>query len=118
MKKFILILLVASVATSCALMSGATTNITNVSLEKNNFKVLDRLSGDAQATYFLGIGGNAHYGLVGEAKSNMISKSNASNSGKALAFANETVDVQQKFVLGIIRIVTVTVSADLIEFTN
>lgn len=105
----------------CGFSSGLTNQFslygiqTHVELSENNFKVVDRVSGSASLTYVFGFGGIAKQGLIEQAKANMMNKIEA--EGKPIAIANMTVESASSIIL-IVRKYTVTVSADVIEFTD
>ena len=75
----------AAALTSCGLGSNLTSNQnslqTNVVLNKNNYKVVKTINGEATATYIFGIGGLSAKALRDNATSNMIK--NAKLDGKA-----------------------------------
>ncbi len=120
MKKSIsLISLIALLFTSCAVHNGLTTNqnnhTTEVVLSKNNYKVIERVQGEAQTRYILGIGGLSKKALVAEAKADMLSKANIIGSSKAII--NETVEVKHSF-FPFVRLYKVTVTGHIVEFTD
>ena len=117
MKKIILFGALALLA-SCGVSSGLTGNLNNhttqVVLSKNNFKVVEHVTGEATNSYFLFFGGSKK-ALIEEARARMLK--NANLLGTSRAVINETVEEHTlTFVIG--TIYTITVSADVIEFTK
>jgi hypothetical protein len=84
-------------------------------LAKKNFKVVDQVTGDARATYVLGIGGLSKKGLVTAAKTDMYNKVNFIGSSKAIV--NETVEIKHSF-FPFFRTYRVFASGYVIEFTE
>lgn len=105
--------------TSFAVHSGLTTNAnlhtTEVVLSQRNFKVVESVSGESQALYFLGIGGLSKQAMISEALAKMLS--NANIVGGAKAIINETVEIKNS-IFPIIRLYKVTISGHIIEFTE
>ncbi len=118
-KLFTLILLIALTLTSCASHHGLPKNFnqntTEVVLTKKNFKVIDLVKGEAQATYVLGIGGLSKNGLIAEAKANMLRT--AQMKGASRSIVNEVVEVKSSGFLFVTKF-KVIVSAQIIEFTE
>jgi len=119
MKNFFCVLLVVSMLfsfSSCAIHSGLTSNVnnhtTNVVLEKNNYKIVSKVIGNASGTRVFGIGGSFKP-LIERARADM--RSNDNLIGTSRAVINETVETNTKF-FGIVTVQTVTVSAYVIEF--
>lgn len=106
---------------SCGFASGLTNQFslygiqTHVELSEDNFRLVDRVSGSASLTYVFGFGGISKQGLIEQAKADMMS--NIEPDGRALAVANVTVETKGSLML-IVRKYTVTVTADVIEFTD
>ena len=121
MKKLTAIVAISLIAltTSCANHNGLTHNLnsqnTEVVLSQNNFKVVGSVSGEAEVTYILGIGGLAKNTLVSEARKAMVEKANLNGSAKAII--NEKVEIK-KSALPFLGKVKATVSAEVIEFTK
>ncbi|PHR86034.1 MAG: hypothetical protein COA80_19995 [Leeuwenhoekiella sp.] len=120
MKKIItLMALVSLFLTSCAshygLPKNYNQNTTEVVLTKKNFKVVELVKGEAQATYILGIGGLAKNGLVAEAKAKMLQS--AGMEGTSRSVINEVVEVKTSgfFLVSKYKVI---VSAQIIEFTE
>jgi len=116
-KASILLLIVSLFFTSCAshygLPKNYNQNTTEVILTKNNFRVVDIVKGEAEATYIFGIGGLAKNGLVAEAKATMLKK--AGMKGTARTVVNEVVEVKTSGFLFINKY-KVIVSAQIVEF--
>lgn len=87
---------------------------TNVVLQKNNFKVIENVSGEATDTYLFFIGGFKQT-LVAKAKQNMIEKAKLEGTSKAII--NVTLEEHNKFMFVYIKR-TVTVHGTVIEFTE
>lgn len=120
MKRFAFLLFVFTLLfSSCALHNGLTYNANNhtteVVLSEKNFTVNETVQGEAKATYILGIGGLSKKALVAEARANMMSNTDLIGSSKAVI--NETVEVKNAYFL-FANVMTVTVSANIIEFTK
>ncbi len=108
--------------TSCGtgLHSGVFSNVnnnnTNVVLTKKNFKVIEKVSGKATATYVLGFGGGVNKALIAKAQAAMLENANLIGSSKALI--NMTTEVHKLQVNPFFARKTITVSAHIIEFTE
>jgi hypothetical protein len=110
----VLVLSIFTVLTGCFAthmgnMSGSS------SLDSPNFMYKKQnITGDATATYVLGIGGEARQTLILDAKKNML---NGSPLLKNQALANVAVSYKTTYYLGfIVVVVKCTVSADIVEF--
>ena len=118
MKKLILLLISILLLSSCAVHSGLTFNtnnsVTNVVLQGNNYKIIQKVQGTASGFSVFGIGG-AFQPIVNNARSEMLR--NANLIGRSRAIINETVEVNNKFFV-IVGVKTVTVSAYVIEFID
>ena len=119
MQKLILFILTIVLFSSCALHNGLTSNLNNhnteVVLTKKNFKVIQRVYGEAEVDYVLGIGGLKRQALIAEARQRMLT--NAGLEGTSRAVINETVEVRKSF-FPFAKSVKVVVSAYVIEFTE
>lgn len=121
-KLLMLIVLVATLfsVSSCQLHSGLAVNLnqntTNVVLQDNNYKIVQKVRGEAQANYFFYFGGFRQKGLIEEARVNMLENANLLGSSKAVI--NETVETSLTTIAGVFSFVKVTVSAYVIEFTE
>ncbi|MDR1369671.1 MAG: hypothetical protein LBJ72_06050 [Dysgonamonadaceae bacterium] len=120
MKKFFSVLFVIAMLfsfSSCAIHSVLTNNVnnstTNVVLEKNNYKIIQKVKGSASGTSVLIFGGSFRP-LIEKARSKMLE--NAELIGTSRAVINETVEVNNKSYVGIVNVKTVTVSAYVVEF--
>ncbi|MDR2586322.1 MAG: hypothetical protein LBC84_08960 [Prevotellaceae bacterium] len=121
MKRVFCMLFVVSVVlslVSCGVHMGVPStinnNISNVVLQKNNYRIIQKVQGQRTATWVLGIGG-AFRPLVEKARSEMLK--DASLLGSAKAIINESVEVNEKFFL-LFGFRTITVSAYVIEFID
>jgi hypothetical protein len=124
MKKSLRLLLPAFVAAilvlpGCAIHDGLTNNInqvlTNVELGEDNYKVVEYVTGYAEARYIVGIGGNKKRTLIESAKSEMYNKANLIGSPKAVI--NQTVETRYSF-FPFFQKIEVTVSGHVIEFVD
>ncbi|AUC76133.1 DUF6567 family protein [Olleya sp. Bg11-27] len=120
MKKMTFLLLVmtlflSSCATHYGLPKNYNQNTTEVVLTKKNFKVVQIVKGEAQATYIFGIGGLAKNGLIAEAKAKMLKS--AGMEGAARTVVNEIVEVKTSGFLFVNKY-KVIVSGQIIEFTE
>ncbi|MBM0653237.1 hypothetical protein JMN11_06055 [Capnocytophaga genosp. AHN8471] len=117
MKKIILFSALALLLSSCGVSNGLTHNLNNhttqVVLAKNNFKVVEHVKGEATNDYFLLFGGGKK-ALIEKARAKMLENANLVGSSKAVI--NETVEIHSFWFIG--TRYTVTVSADVIEFTE
>ncbi len=119
--KIILFLSILAISlTSCginmALFTDKNSNVTHVELSKKNFKVLERVTGKSSATYYLSVGGMKNKDLINMATADMVAKANLTGTSKALI--NTTTDVHKGGVCFLYSKITVTVSAQVIEFTE
>ena len=105
---------------SCSLHGSLATNVnqnsTNVVLQDNNYKIVAKVRGDAQANYFLYFGGFRKKGLIEEARAEMLENANLVGSSKAVI--NETFETSVTTFAGIYSYVKVTCSGYVIEFTE
>jgi PBP1b-binding outer membrane lipoprotein LpoB len=120
MKKMTVLLLVmtlflSSCATHYGLPKNYNQNTTEVVLTKKNFKVVQIVKGEAQATYIFGIGGLAKNGLIAEAKAKMLKS--AGMEGAARTVVNEIVEVKTSGFLFVNKY-KVIVSGQIVEFTE
>jgi len=97
-----------------ALVTNTNNNVTNVELSSDNYRVIQKVSGEATATYVLGIGGLSKKTLVENAKSKMFQE--ADMEGKARAIVNIVTETYYKTFLGFYTERTVTVSGYVVEF--
>lgn len=120
-KNVLFVILVTILLSSCgmntALTANFNNNVTNVTLSQKNYKVVGLVTGKAQATYVLGIGGLSHKALVAMAKADMLKQANL--IGSARAVVNVTTEenlVQILFPIYFRK--EVYVQAHVIEFVN
>ena len=104
---------------SCGFHSGLTTNQntsqTTVELGEANFEVVKKVSGNASASYILGIGGTSKVALIERAQADMLAETELVGTSRALI--NQTVEVHLANILGpIYNEKTVVVSAYVVEF--
>ena len=118
MKKIVLFSALALLLASCGVTRELSHNVNNhttqVVLAKNNFKVVEHVKGEASNQYLLIIGGGKR-ALVEKARAKMLQNANLVGSSRAVI--NETVESYWIFI-GVGIQYTVTVSADVIEFTE
>ena len=121
-KLLMLFVLVATLlgVSSCQLHSGIAANLyqnnTNVVLQDNNYQIIQKVRGEAQANYFFYFGGFRKKGLIEEARAEMLENANLVGSSKAVI--NETVETSLTTIAGVFSFVKVTVSGYVIEFTE
>jgi len=118
MKKVTLtLILFALILSSCASHHGITSNnnlnSTEVVLTKSNFKIVEIVKGEAEATYVFGFGGMKRDGLIAEAKAKMLQ--NSKMNGNSRAIVNETVEFKKSGFLFVNKY-KVIVSGQIIEF--
>ncbi len=112
-KYLILYVVIASyLLTSCAFYTGGLNG--SAAISSNNFKYLRPAKGTAKAIYLLGLGRLGRQALVAEAKKDLLDNNKLEN-GQVLA--NICVDFKYTIIL-IYFEVTVTVSADIIEYNS
>ena len=102
-------------ATHSGLTSNMNNNVTNVVLQTNNYKIIQKVQNQASGVSVLGFGGSFQ-ALVANARYKMLQSSDL--VGHARAVINETVEVNYKNFVWIVEIKTVTISAYVIEFTD
>lgn len=109
-------LILSSCGANSALILNHNLTGTQVQLNSNNYKVIDKVSGSADVTYILLIGGLDKTQLYENAYSAMLAKANLVGSSKALINL-----VTEEHVGGLPPFYfkrTITVSAFVIEFTK
>jgi hypothetical protein len=115
-----LLLFLTSSLSSCgistALVTNHNQNATEVHLSGNNFKVIDQVSGSAETSYVLTIGGINKKQLYENAYSTMMKKANLLNGSKAIINVM-TEEHFSGFAPFLVRR-TITVSAQVVEFTR
>ena len=109
------VILLAGCGVSSGLMNQYSVNgaNSNVVLQKDNFKVLGTVSGEASDSYLFFIGGKTK-NLIAIAKKNMIEKAGLVGTSKAII--NITLEEHNKFAFVYIK-KTITVHGTVIEFT-
>lgn len=117
-KVFLLLLTGIALLSGCGLHTTVVGNlnnqVTNVELSQNNFKVIDKVSGQSTATYIFGIGGLSNKALIEKAKSQMLESANL--VGNARAIVNLTTEDHITLVFPVFYRRTVNVSGHVIEF--
>jgi hypothetical protein len=121
MKRITSLLIASTITTlmlgfqSCVSINNGTILQNTQSSTKENFTIVKTISGEATATYILGIGGNNRNGLTKEAKEKMYSNHKLSSNQN---ITNITLDVRKQYFLIPILYIneTVIVSADVIEY--
>ena len=123
MKKLLMLfVLVATLfgVSSCSLQDPMTRNLnqnlTNVVLQDNNFKIVQKVRGEAQADYLFYFGGFRKKGLIEEARAEMLENANLIGSSRAVI--NENVEMSVTSFAGIFSYVRVIVSGYVVEFTE
>jgi hypothetical protein len=120
MKQRIIAVMLAVMLSSCGMNYAVTGNYnlnnTQVQLASNNFRVVDELSGSASVSYILLIGGLSEKQLYQNAYADMQRKADMKNSSRAIA--NVTSEEHIGGIMPFYFTRTVTVSANLIEFTK
>lgn len=114
------LLLLAAFFNSCAIgiahVTNHNQNATEVHLSENNFKVIDQVSGSAETSYVLAIGGKNKRQLYENAYSAMMKKANLLNSSKAVINV-----ITEEHLSGFAPFFfkrTITASAQVVEFTR
>lgn len=117
-KKTLPLLAVLIMATSCgvhnAMFTNVNNNVTNVELSESNYRIVEKVTGEATATYIFGIGGLSKKTLTENAKSNMFNT--ADLEGKSRAITNIVTETYYKSITPLYVERTVTVTGYLIEF--
>ena len=105
---------------SCSLHDPMVQNVnqttTNVVMTENNFKIVEKVRGEAQADYIFYFGGFRKQALIEEARANMLENANLIGTSKAVI--NENVEMSVTSFAGIYTYLKVTVSGYVIEFTE
>jgi hypothetical protein len=110
------VLLLSSCGVNGSLIVNHNQNTSQVQLSSNNFKVVDRVSGSAEVKYIVCIGGLKKRQLYENAYSEMLKKANLLNGPKAIV--NVVTEEHAGGVPPFFIRRTVTVSANVIEFTR
>ncbi|MCC5920236.1 MAG: hypothetical protein LAT68_08530 [Cyclobacteriaceae bacterium] len=111
----VLFLSLSSCGINTTLVGNLNGNNTQVKLEKKNYVVKEKLSGEASATYILGIGGFYKSALINEARDNMMKDVELNG---AQAIMNYTVETHVASVTPFYVKKIVTTSGYLIEYTD
>ncbi|MDR1180719.1 MAG: hypothetical protein LBL13_01910 [Bacteroidales bacterium] len=119
MLSIVFVIVIACSLSSCAIHSGLTGNMnnntTNVVLQKNNYKIIQKVKGTAKGTSVFGFGGSFQP-LIERARAEMLESVRLTGTSRAII--NETVEVNNKNYALIVNQKEVTVSAYVIEFTE
>ncbi len=124
MRNLFLILLLSSVLlfSSCgvnnALVINQNMNQTEVQLSRSNFRVLDRVSGTADVTYILAIGGSRKRQLYATAHAAMLEAADLKGGNGSRALTNMMTEEHFGGLPPFYVKRTVTVSAHVVEFTQ
>ena len=110
------ILILNSCGISNAYIFNHNQNATEVHLKENNFKVIEQVSGSSEASYICAIGGINKKKLYKNAYAAMLTNANLVNSSKAII--NVTTEEHFSGFAPIYVKRTITVSAQVIEFTR
>ena len=106
--------------TSCGVNTAVTANLnsntTQVQLSNANFHVVDRITGSADVSYIFFIGGMSVHQLYENAYAKMMAKADLSKGARAVC--NVLTEEQIEGVMPFYITRTITVSANVIEFTK
>ena len=123
MKKLLMLFALVAMlfgVSSCSLHGSLATNVnqnsTNVVLQDNNYKVIQKVVGESQANYVFYFGGIRKRALIEEARATMLENANLVGSSRAVI--NETFETSVTTFAGIYSNVKVTVSGYVVEFTE
>lgn len=118
--RIVIVLLTSFLISSCGISTSMMLNqnqiATQVQLTGNNYKVIDKVSGQSKATYVFGFGGIKKKQLYENAYSAMMDNAKLVNTSRAVVNV-----VTEEHIGGLPPIYirrTVTVSAHVIEFTK
>jgi len=121
MKKIFGVIIVFAIIfslSSCGIHTGLTNNANNhtttVVLEKKNYRIVQKVKGTSSGLYVLMFGGSFS-AEIEAARSRMLESAGLIGSSRAVI--NETVETNWK-IFFFVNIVTITVSAYVIEFTE
>ena len=110
------VLLFSSCGVNNAFIANHNQNATQVHLSKNNYKVVEKVTGSAEVDYVLFIGGLNQRQLFENAYADMVDKANLMSGSKALINV-----VTESYIGGVPPFYykrVITVSAYVIEFTE
>ena len=113
---FILVVLLSSCGMNYAVTGNQNLNNTQVQLASNNFRVVDDLTGSASVSYVLMLGGLSEHQLYQNAYSDMMKQADMKSGSRAIA--NVVTEEQVAGFIPFYFVRTITVSANLIEFTR
>lgn len=88
--------------------------VTTVNLSGNNYRIIDKISARATATYILGIGGLKNKALLERAKAGLYEKANLTGSARAITYI--TYDTHYSLIYPVYYRVTITASGYVIDF--
>lgn len=108
--------MLSSCGVSNALIVNHNANTTQVVLGSNNFRVVDKVSGQSSVTYICMIGGSTKKQLFRQAYAEMMENANLKNSSKAVI--NVTTEEHVGGVPPFYFVRTVTVSGNVVEFVK
>jgi len=91
-----------------------TQSITTINLSGNNYRIIDKVSAKATATYIMGIGGLRNKALIEKAKAGLYEKANLTGSARAIAYI--AYDTHYSFIFPFYYRVTVTASGFVLEY--
>ncbi len=121
MKKFKLtftILIAFTLLSACGIARSNNQNVnnhvTNVELNRNNYKIIEEVRGEASAVYVFGLGGMTGRALIEQAKADMLKNANLTGSRALINMTTETYNV----IAVVYNKRTVIVRAHVIEFTD
>ncbi len=118
MRYLFLLFMTIFLFSNCSVHRGLTSNLNNhttgVVLSQDNFTVIQSVQGEVKGTSVLGLGGSKN-AMIAEAKAIMLSK--ADIIGKPRAIINETVEINRS-TFPFVRVIKITVSGHIIEFTE
>ncbi len=114
------VVIIAALMTSCGINYSAISNLnqnsTQVHLTNNNFKVVDKVVGTSDVSHVLIFGGMNKRHLYEDAYADMMNKANFGGNARALVNIVTEEHIGGFFPIYFTR--TVTVSANVIEFTK
>ena len=121
MKKYLFVFvlssfLLSSCGTNLTMFYNSANEMTQVELSENNFTVVERVTGESDNVYILGIGGLSNKDLLSQAKNNMMEK--AGLVGTSRAMVNITYDRHVSGFAPFYYEVKVTASGYVVEFTD
>jgi hypothetical protein len=112
----LLIAIISSCGIGTALVTNHNQNVTQVHLSGNNFKVIERVSGNSETSYVFALGGIKRTQLYENAYADMLKKANLLNSSKVIINIITEEHISGFAPFYVKRIITV--SAQVVEFTR